>query len=1213
MPAACFIHAPTTRLGSLFGVQGAKAGLPPPAAKRPCLRGARTLGHEIIISSPGDKRPRQETEGKAEGKAGHDRRDAAPRPRQALPAKRGRHGKLQKASEAGSVRKKARQALTATAVPPAALEGSVVESPQEHMRRHPRSESSWLRRCSRCAFLRLLPRLGRRTVPRELGKSFLVERPAALGGAWGYGCCVCAAARAKCKGLAGVRWNTKWARYEMTRSLGSQSLASQAITHHEHTTLHRAALNVLANQSYHLSLAQDVKAEPLVAALPDLRILKGFVPQLEDWRTAWAESSSSVSYNKQETMLSRRLGRRAGSVRKQRRKMVRIMAEVARRALRIHLRAATSISIALDSRGRFKVLRFRCDMPGAPYVFNGVFGALRLKVTSLEEECEDHGDQAVQKLQAFLRRFCTDLEHGVDEELFSHVCSRVRALSSDGAAAERKALFLAAGVLFPETMIVIRDMAHAVRIAAKRPLHMDDIFGRVWKELFDSKDALVPMIQNSGKLREIFESIQRDVLRIPGRERPMETVLKHLSFAKQRFDSFAEPCAKLSVMLLPVCVLLAFLASDERTEGQRRARAAALLKLFTPKFCTALGVSADYGLLCQSFLRKFDCGDHDIARSVAELREFEETLTAVFRKGLLFLSPETASEAGLTATASEGRFCTDWVRKQTRRRCVFQGGSDCFLLWGLCPEAEVKEIAERTHLIVECLLQRVHADFDVDQLRRAFQCFDVRTMREGFVKEKSHERRTCLQGVRLLAEAAKVADVPRVILDYRDVAGIIVERWAKLEKETRGAEERGCAEREVSNKTAWQVCLEPDFAAEYLPARVAPFLALPALLRIYFSILDGECAVERDLGSVAADTEEHCNLGDDGVDDLFVLKDSWSHEMLHQTQEGVEVLTPAVAECTALWRLVYGARFGCYDKGARPDRQKVKSGLTDKRREPRQQRLTFARFKGGVLRQAALARQSARKLRRLGDVATEYAAKPVSFFQEDEGRTLRKSRHWGAGFEKFQRQTERARADAKVSRRRRKLGLPFWPKSARKSAGSPTPSLAGIRRVCYLGMEEPPATDAETVRGHRACRDADLVVMRSLAMLFAQASGQSLVDLLYIIALGRKVVSASAWHKARRSPRNLTAKDVLFPKSGIQRVSAAIAFQRPLQDVGRRLIAAFHYCCAQPKSKWEIVKEGSSRSGKTLVFAREGDVSVWLHSIKSYLNVSGAGCRTAGL
>ncbi len=1212
MPAACFIHAPTTRLGRLFAVQGGKAGLPPGAARRASLRGGGTLEDESRISSPGCKRPRQDPEGKAAGKAGRDRRDEAARPPEALAAKRRRLGTLQRASLACGSRKEARQAVTATVARLAALEGSVAESTQEHLRRHPRSSASWLRRCSRCAFLRLLPRLGPRTVHGELGKSFLVERPAALGGAWGYGCCVCAAARAKCKGLAGVRWNTKWARYEMTRSLRNRSLASQAITHHEHTTMHRAALNVLANQSYHLSLAQDVKADPL-AALHDLRVLKGFVPQIEDWRAAWAESSSSVSYNKQESMLCRRLGRRPGCVRKQRRKMVRVMAEVARRFLRIHLRAATSISIALDSSGRFKVLRFRCDTPAAPYVFNGVFGALRLKVTSLEQECEDHGDQAVQKLQAFLRRFCTDLEHGLDEELFSHVCSRVRALSSDGAAAERKALFLAASVLFPETMIVIRDMAHAVRIAAKRPLHMDDIFGRVWKELFDSKDALVPMIQNSGKLREIFESIQRDVLRIPGREKPMETVLKHLSFAKQRFDSFAEPCAKLSVMLLPVCVLLAFLASDERTDGQRRARAAALLRLFTPKFSTALGVSADYGILCQSFLRKFDCGDHDIARSVAELRDFEETLTAVFRKGLLFLSPETASEAGLTATASEGRFCTDWVRKQIRRRCVFQGGSDCFLLWGQCPESDVKDIAERTHLIVECVLQRVHADFDVDQLRRAFQCFDVTTMREGFLKEKPHERRSCLQGVRLLAEAAKLADVARVILDYRDVAGLIVERRAKLAKEARGAEERGCAEREVSNRSAWQVCLQPDFAAEYLPARVAPFVALPALLRIYFSILDGECAVERDLGSVAADIEEHCNLGDDGVDDLFVLKDSWSQEMLHSTHEGVDLLTPALAECTALWRSLYGARFGRYEKGARPDRQKLKSGPSEKAGEPRQQRLTFARFKGGVLRQAALARLSARKLRRVGDVATEYAAKPVSFFQEDEGRSMRKSRHWGPALEKFQRQTERARADAKASLRRRRLGVAFWPKSARKSAGSPTPSLAGISRVCYLGMEEPPACDAESLRGPRACRDADLVVMRSLSILFAQASGQSLVDLLYIVALGRKVVSASAWQKARRSPRNLPPKDVLFPKAGIHRVSAAIVFQRPLQDVGQRLIAAFRFCCARPKSRWSIVKEASSRSGKTLVFAREADVSVWLHSIKSYVNVSGAASRTAGL
>ena len=228
---------------------------------------------------------------------------------------------------------------------------------------------------------------------------------------------------------------------------------------------------------------------------------------------------------------------------------------------------------------------------------------MRLKVTDLTEEMKDHGEQAFKKLRNFLKTLCTDPVHDFDEGLMTHICSHVRSLSSDGAPHERKALFMACRDVFPNTFMVIRDMAHAVRIAAKKPLHMDEVFGQVWEELFDKKEALVPMVQHSGKLREMLETIQRTtkVLRIPGSEHAMDVVLKHLAWAKQRFDSFADPCAKLSCMLLPVCVLLAFIASDERSDGKRRARAAILLGLFTPKFCIALGLSADYGLLCTDF------------------------------------------------------------------------------------------------------------------------------------------------------------------------------------------------------------------------------------------------------------------------------------------------------------------------------------------------------------------------------------------------------------------------------------------------------------------------------------------------------------------------------------------------------------------------------------------------------------------------------------
>lgn len=235
----------------------------------------------------------------------------------------------------------------------------------------------------------------------------------------------------------------------------------------------------------------------------------------------------------------------------------------------------------------------------------------------------------------------------------------------------------------PNAIMVIRDIAHAVRIAAQKPLHNDDVFGQVWDELFDKKHALVPDIQHSDKYRGLLQAAQEAVLGIPGIQHPIDTVLRHLSFAKQRFDSFADPAAKLAIMLLPVAVLLAHIASDERCEKARRDRATHVLKLFKPEFCMALGLSADFGLLVKAFIRLFDCGNHDIANSERELQHFRNTLDAVFKHGWVFGTQ--SKNAGLTAQELPGQFVTDIVAKQIKKRCVFRANSKHLLIWGECP------------------------------------------------------------------------------------------------------------------------------------------------------------------------------------------------------------------------------------------------------------------------------------------------------------------------------------------------------------------------------------------------------------------------------------------------------------------------------------------------------------------------------------------------
>ena len=252
--------------------------------------------------------------------------------------------------------------------------------------------------------------------------------------------------------------------------------------------------------------------------------------------------------------------------RKRRRKQLRVMAEVLRVETRDVLRNATSISLSLDESKYRKVVRYRADVPApgggvarnvgaSGYCHAGVLGILDCKKSHAAEFEEDHAVTAVKQLGSFLTKFCTPMGRGrrkavplaCDESLKSHVMRTVTSLSADGAAKERRAVFLAARELFPNLLIVIRDPAHAIRLASQS-LHCDDVFGEVWRELFDGRHALAPDIMNSAKWHNLFVAIQEDnvlPLAEPGVGRkPLQTVVQNLSFAQQRFDSTAGPVGK---------------------------------------------------------------------------------------------------------------------------------------------------------------------------------------------------------------------------------------------------------------------------------------------------------------------------------------------------------------------------------------------------------------------------------------------------------------------------------------------------------------------------------------------------------------------------------------------------------------------------------------------------------------------------------------------
>ena len=271
--------------------------------------------------------------------------------------------------------------------------------------------------------------------------------------------------------------------------------------------------------------------------------------------------------------------------------------------------------------------------------------------------------------------------------------------------------------------MVIRDPAHAIRIATQKPLQLEEEFGQVYEELIGKRHALIPDIQNSGKWRLQLQAIQSECLRIPclSREGAMKVVLRELSLAKQRMDSAADPLAKLCLMLMPVCLLLAYKSSDERCKKEDRERAENLLAKMQPEFLLKMGVSADWGIITVAFLRAFDCMKHDIANSEAEMDQFLNTMDACFVQGGVFCpvplplpargSSSSRQPVAAASAALQGGFITERVRKQMRHKCVFHCGQKPQVVWGECKPEGVKEIHGRVRVAAQLCMERVTAEF----------------------------------------------------------------------------------------------------------------------------------------------------------------------------------------------------------------------------------------------------------------------------------------------------------------------------------------------------------------------------------------------------------------------------------------------------------------------------------------------------------------------
>ena len=341
--------------------------------------------------------------------------------------------------------------------------------------------------------------------------------------------------------------------------------------------------------------------------------------------------------------------------------MALLMREVARERKRAGLRAASAICYLFDDRDAYCNFRFKANVPTESWNIcgssptqedalracsvKGVMGVFpTYKDRALDDFTEDYAMQVVSHVKDIIERFCTPLDDVPDMELAQKCFENARAVAIDGALL-KAARFLKEH-LMPNLILVLRDGAHALRIACKEPLFRTDGFQLQQKRIFTDKHAVLKDIQFSNALKAKLEACQHLVVSAKGSQGGGLThVIRHFSCTPIRFESMCAPQRAYACVILAVALLLADVASDTREDAKKRQRAATALEAMTEDNLIRTGLAGDWGEVSMEALRSWDVDDRDPTTEMRSLKAVREKMTALFLEGYVLCDPQAGVAA----------------------------------------------------------------------------------------------------------------------------------------------------------------------------------------------------------------------------------------------------------------------------------------------------------------------------------------------------------------------------------------------------------------------------------------------------------------------------------------------------------------------------------------------------------------------------------------
>ena len=507
--------------------------------------------------------------------------------------------------------------------------------------------------------------------------AWLDEKPARWGGAWRLGCNVCAAFAMKrprnastlagetrpakrARNTRGIRGDTKFARYEVCHAY----LGASHVRDHSRSDTHRLAVAA--------HLAPDKPVSMLLqATMNDDQLLSGAVPQPADWLRTWRVCMNPMSWAQaadqaQTEHYIAQIRERAVKPRAVQ-SMVSCMKEALRRKKRQWLREATWIFLGFDDKNGRKLLRFKCDAPGASTPGSdadkdahardptwlrygariGVVGCMPMGIThELKDYERDYAERTCEEVVGLLKRLCTPAGETLDATFWDDVVKKVVGVVVDGALL-KTARYMKAYV-FLCIVIIMRDPSHIIRASCRDPLHDAEVFAEQYERLFGQRHAVLKDFMNSSQWQDQLENAQKEVAKTGASTPCLKSVLRHVDFVQPRFESFVSPRRRYVCLLRPIAMVVATKAGDDRQQTEVRKRAEkALQAMSKAEDCFAAGLAGDYGEVCLEFLRFFDVHDHDPARTAKQVEDFVLALRHLFVQGYVLCSEGLTEVPGL--------------------------------------------------------------------------------------------------------------------------------------------------------------------------------------------------------------------------------------------------------------------------------------------------------------------------------------------------------------------------------------------------------------------------------------------------------------------------------------------------------------------------------------------------------------------------------------